>query len=111
MTSQDVVVGNRTTLNVVLATETTLMDEIVVVGYGTQRVKDLTSSISTVKSEELVRTPAAQAMQALQGKVAGLQVVSSGSPGSSPTIRVRGIGSYGRTMKRLCMANGCVIET
>ena len=94
MVTQYIYVGNRTTIDVVLATQTTLMDEVVVIGYGTQRVKDLTSSISTVKSEELVRTPAAQAMQALQGKVAGLQVVSSGSPGSSPTIRVRGIGSY-----------------
>jgi TonB-linked SusC/RagA family outer membrane protein len=94
MITQNIYVGNRTTLDVVLTTQTTLMDEVVVIGYGTQRVKDLTSSISTVKSEELVKTPAAQAMQALQGKVAGLQVVSSGSPGSSPTIRVRGIGSY-----------------
>ncbi|HWR75485.1 MAG TPA: SusC/RagA family TonB-linked outer membrane protein, partial [Bacteroidales bacterium] len=87
-------VGNRTTIDVALLTETTMMEEVVVVGYGTQRVKDLTSSISTVKSEELTRTPASQAMQALQGKVAGLQVVTSGSPGASPTIRVRGIGSY-----------------
>lgn len=94
MSTQNIAVGNRTTINVTLTTETTLMDEVVVVGYGTQRVKDLTSSISTVKSEDLAKTPAAQAMQALQGKVAGLQIVSSGSPGASPTIRVRGIGSY-----------------
>lgn len=94
MSTQTIPVGNRTMINVTLVTETTLMNEVVVVGYGTQRVKDLTSSISTVKSEDLAKTPAAQAMQALQGKVAGLQVVSSGSPGASPTIRVRGIGSY-----------------
>lgn len=94
MSTQAIAVGNRTTINVTLMTETTLMDEVVVVGYGTQRVKDLTSSISTVKSEDLAKTPAAQAMQALQGKIAGLQVVTSGSPGASPTIRVRGIGSY-----------------
>jgi TonB-linked SusC/RagA family outer membrane protein len=93
-TTLKVGVGNRTTIDVKLLTETTMMEEVVVVGYGTQRVKDLTSSISTVKSEELTRTPASQAMQALQGKVAGLQVVTSGSPGASPTIRVRGIGSY-----------------
>ena len=93
-TTLKVGVGNRTTIDVQLLTETTMMEEVVVVGYGTQRVKDLTSSISTVKSEELTRTPASQAMQALQGKVAGLQVVTSGSPGASPTIRVRGIGSY-----------------
>jgi len=94
MSTQTIPVGNRTTINVTLMTETTIMDEVVVVGYGTQRVKDLTSSISTVKSEDLAKTPAGQAMQALQGKVAGLQVVASGSPGASPTIRVRGIGSY-----------------
>lgn len=94
MTTRNIRVGNSTTIDVALQTETTLMDEVVVVGYGTQRVKDLTSSISTLKSEDLAKTPAAQAMQALQGKVAGLQVVSSGSPGASPTIRVRGIGSY-----------------
>ena len=93
-TTLKVGVGNRTTIDVTMLTETTMMEEVVVVGYGTQRVKDLTSSISTVKSEELTRTPASQAMQALQGKVAGLQVVTSGSPGASPTIRVRGIGSY-----------------
>jgi TonB-linked SusC/RagA family outer membrane protein len=70
------------------------VEEVVVVGYGTQKVKDLTSSISTIKSEDLVKTPSGQAMQSLQGKVAGLQVVSNGGPGNSPTIRVRGIGSY-----------------
>jgi len=93
-TTQYVGVGNKTTIDVKLLTETTMMEEVVVVGYGTQKVKDLTSAISTVKSEELAKTPSGQAMQALQGKVAGLQVVSSGGPGSSPTIRVRGIGSY-----------------
>ena len=92
--TQEVVANNKTTVNVVLVESTELVDEVVVVGYGTQKVKDLTSSIATVKSQELARTPSGQAMQALQGKVAGLQVVSNGGPGNSPTIRVRGIGSY-----------------
>lgn len=94
MTTQEVPVNNRTTINVVMHESTEFVDEVVVVGYGTQKVKDLTSSISTVKSEDLAKTPAGQVMQALQGKVAGLQVVSKGAPGDSPTIRVRGIGSY-----------------
>lgn len=94
MASQTFAVGTRTVINVTMTTATTLMDEVVVVGYGTQKVKDLTSSISTVKSEDLLRTPSGQALQALQGKVAGLQVVTNGAPGNSPTIRVRGIGSY-----------------
>ncbi|MFA5329891.1 MAG: TonB-dependent receptor [Prolixibacteraceae bacterium] len=92
--TQEFEVNSRTTIDVQLKEQTIGVDEVVVVGYGTQKVKDLTSSISTVKSEELVKTPSGQAMQALQGKVAGLQVVSNGGPGNSPTIRVRGIGSY-----------------
>ena len=71
-----------------------LLFELVLNLTSLQKVKDLTSSISTLKSEELAKTPSSQAMQALQGKVAGLQVVSSGAPGDSPTIRLRGIGSY-----------------
>lgn len=94
MASQNISVGNRLTIDIKLLSETTMMDEVVVVGYGTQRVKDLTSSITTVKAEELTKSLGGQVMQALQGKVAGLQVVNTGAPGNSPTIRVRGIGSY-----------------
>lgn len=94
MQTQEISVDGRTTINVQLNEQSFDVEEVVVVGYGTQKVKDMTSSIATVKSEDLVKTPSGQAMQALQGKVAGLQVVSTGAPGSSPTIRVRGIGSY-----------------
>lgn len=92
--SAEIPVDGKTTINHQLEEQAFDVEEVVVVGYGTQKVKDLTSSIATVKSEDLIKTPAGQAMQALQGKVAGLQVVSTGSPGNSPTIRVRGIGSY-----------------
>ena len=94
MQTQEIPVNNHSTINVQLKEQSFNVEEVVVVGYGTQKVKDLTSSISTIKSEDLVKTPAGQAMQSLQGKVAGLQVVSNGAPGNSPTIRVRGIGSY-----------------
>ncbi|MEZ5071296.1 MAG: TonB-dependent receptor plug domain-containing protein [Bacteroidales bacterium] len=57
-------------------------------------MKDLTSSIATVKSEDIAKTPAGSLMQAMQGKVAGMQVVSSGGPGGTPTVRIRGIGSF-----------------
>jgi len=92
--SQEVPVEGRSTINIQLSEAVVDLDEVVVVGYGTLVVKDLTSSIATVKPEDLAKTPTGQAMQALQGKVAGLQVVSSGGPGDAPTIRVRGIGSY-----------------
>ena len=89
-----VVVGAENNYNVQLSFGSVALEEVVVVGYGTQRTKDLTSSITTIKSEDIVKTPSSQAMQALQGKVAGMQIVSSGTPGSGPTVRIRGIGSY-----------------
>lgn len=91
---QTVAVQGRSVINVRMTQDMLDIEEVVVVGYGTLSVRDLTSAIATVKADELERTPSGQAMQALQGKVAGMQVVSSGAPGESPTIRVRGIGSY-----------------
>ncbi|MEM9648315.1 MAG: TonB-dependent receptor [Bacteroidota bacterium] len=92
--AMEIPVDSRTAINVSLQEDTQLLDEVVVVGYGTQKKADLTGSITTVKSEDIVRTPSGAAMQSLQGKVAGLQVVSSGAPGTGPTIRVRGLGSF-----------------
>ena len=91
--TQSVVITSDS-LEITMQTNTTNLSEVVVVGYGSMKVKDLTSSITTVNSEEIQKTPTSQVMQALQGKVAGLQVVSSGAPGEAPTIRVRGVGSY-----------------
>jgi TonB-dependent starch-binding outer membrane protein SusC len=87
-------VGARATVDFGLEADVTSLDEVVVVGYGTQREKDLTSAITTIRSEEISKTPSGQAMQALQGKVPGVQIVSSGAPGDEPTVRVRGIGSF-----------------
>ena len=89
----EIPVGDRTNIEVSLEVSLTDLEELVVVGYGKQRERDLTSSIVTVESEEITKTPAGQIMQALQGKVAGVQIISSGEPGSSPTVRVRGLGS------------------
>lgn len=87
-------VNGQTNINVSLEENTQALEEVVVIGYGEMKSKDLTSAITTVKAEEISATPTASPMQALQGKVAGLQVVNNGSPGQGPTIRVRGIGSY-----------------
>lgn len=94
MLTQEEPVNGRTTIHITLQEDVQALEEVVVIGYGTSKVKDLTSSITTIKPEEIMKTPASQPMSALQGKVPGLQIVSSGSPGSSPTVRVRGIGSY-----------------
>lgn len=95
--TQVIPVGDKTNIEVALETSSQSLDEVVVVGYGTTRKKDLTSAITTVHAEEIVKAPSGQAMQALQGKVPGLQVVSAGAPGASPTVRVRGIGSFPTT--------------
>lgn len=89
-----VVLSAERYLELQLEVDSEILEEIVVVGYGTQRAKDLTSSITTIKADDIARTPNGQAMQSLQGKVAGVQIVSSGTPGSGPSVRVRGVGSY-----------------
>lgn len=92
--SKEIILGSQTLLNVALSDSQELLDEVVVIGYGSQKTRDLTSAISTVDGEDLLKTPNSQAMQALQGRVPGVQIVSSGTPGTGPTVRIRGVGSY-----------------
>lgn len=92
--SQDVAVAGRTVINVVLEDDNELLNEVVVVGYGIAKSKDLTGAITSVKAEELISTPVASPMGALQGKMPGVQVVNSGDPGTTPTVRIRGIGAF-----------------
>ncbi|WP_166335751.1 SusC/RagA family TonB-linked outer membrane protein [Sphingobacterium chungjuense] len=87
------VTAGDTVLNVLLEDGNQTLEEIVVVGYGTQRQRNLTTAVATVRADDIVKTPAAQPMQALQGRVPGLQIVSSGAPGASPTVRLRGVTS------------------
>jgi len=91
---QAIQVESRNEINVALQQAVTELEEVVAIGYGSAKRKDLTSSISTINSEDISKTPTADALQSLQGKVSGVEIVSSGAPGSSPTVRVRGIGSY-----------------
>lgn len=86
-------VSGQTTINVQLAEMAFDMDEVVVIGYGTAAVKDLTGSVSVVKADDITRQPVPNIGQALQGKVSGIQVSSNGAPGSAPTIRIRGLGT------------------
>ena len=86
-------VSGRAVINVTLQASTQVLDQVVVVGYGTQRKRDLTGSISTIKGEELAKLPATNPVSSLQGKVAGLTVSNSGRAGSSPVVRIRGVNS------------------
>ena len=95
-TMQEIVVGSNSTINITLAGSASQMDNIVVVGYGTQRKIDVTGSVSQVRGEEISKQPVMNPVSGLQGKVAGVQITNSGAPGSSPQIRIRGVGTvYG----------------
>lgn len=92
---QEIPLGGRSRLEITLNEALNQLDEIVVVGYGVQRKSDLTGSVSTIKSEELVSVPTQSVGQALQGKVAGLQITpQSGAPGADAIFRIRGTGSF-----------------
>ena len=94
--AKEVTVGTKSTINVTLAASENLLNEVVVVGYGSQKKSDLTGSVATVSGRDIVKTTVAGVDQALQGRVAGVTVTSnSGSPGSGVTVRVRGIGTVG----------------
>jgi len=91
--TETIEIGNRSEFNVVLESETTQLQEIVVVGYGVQKKSDITGATANIKGEELFKQPVLTATQAIQGKLAGVQIISSGQPGASPQIRMRGIST------------------
>jgi TonB-linked SusC/RagA family outer membrane protein len=94
----EIPVGNQTIIDVVLKVESTGLDEIVVIGYGTVRKSDLTGAVSSVKAADLTKITSLNPEQSLQGKVSGVQVTStSGAPGAAPVIRVRGVGTFNNT--------------
>jgi TonB-dependent starch-binding outer membrane protein SusC len=91
--SQEVQVNSQSVINIKLTQSTRNLDQVVVVGYGSQRKIDVTGSVAHVKGDELIKQPVLTATQALQGKVAGVQVISSGDPGTAPQVIIRGTGS------------------
>lgn len=95
MKTQEVIPGNKTVINVVLEPESIDVDEVVVVGYGTQKKRDLTGSIASVDNKAIEQRQAVNVFDALQGAAAGVQVSSvSGAPGASNTIQIRGASTF-----------------
>lgn len=92
--TQEVAVGNQTYLTIALREDTQALEEVVVVGYGTQKKANLTGSVSVIETNDLASRPFATTSTALQGVAPGVTITnSSGAPGSAGTIRVRGIGT------------------
>ena len=103
----EIPVKNRTTINTKLIDDTNNLDEVVVVGYGTKSRKNITGAISSVKGEEIAKMPVQNVAQALQGRVAGMQVtMSDGTPGSEPTLRIRGGTSITQSNEPLYVVDG-----
>lgn len=93
-TSQEIAVAGRTRLDITFAEDANLIEQVVVVGYGTQRKSDLTGAVGTVKAKDLERIATGSIEQALQGKIAGVYVSpASGEPGAGAVIRIRGTGT------------------
>ncbi|GHN02736.1 SusC/RagA family TonB-linked outer membrane protein [Cytophagales bacterium WSM2-2] len=108
--TQTVEIGQRAVIDIVLESEATQLQEVVVVGYGVQKKSDITGATATVKGEELYKQPVLTATQAIQGKVAGVQIISSGQPGTSPQIRVRGVSSAFGGVNTLYVVDGVLTD-
>jgi TonB-linked SusC/RagA family outer membrane protein len=93
MESQEITIGKSTQINVILVQSSIGLDEVVVVGYGTQKRATVTGAISSVTSDKITALPSAGLDQALQGRAAGVTVINNGAPGFESTIRIRGIST------------------
>ena len=106
MTMQEIVIGNQSTLNVMLAEATIGLKEVVAIGYGLARKRDLTGSIVSVNGEAVKTSPDNNPIKGLQGKVPGLVVTNTGGAGSSPTIRIRGVATVNASTNPLYVVDG-----
>lgn len=108
--AQEVSVGNQTTFSITLKEDAKSLEQVVVVGYGTQKRSEITGSVSTIDAKEITSTPVLRVEQALQGRAAGVQVTqNSGSPGSSLNVRVRGVGTVNNS-DPLYVVDGIPVE-
>jgi TonB-dependent starch-binding outer membrane protein SusC len=105
--TQEVNIGNRTTVNVTLESDVTALGEVIVTGYGTQPKREVTGAVSSVKGETIQNLPMQSFDRALQGRAAGVQVRSSnGLPGGAVNIRIRGVGSINAGNEPLFIVDG-----
>ena len=109
--TQVVPLGSSSVLNIIMEYDDTLLDEIVVIGYGTQKRKNLTGAISKVKNENLDKIAVSRVDDALTGQVSGVNIqATEGEAGSDPTIRVRGTGSITSSSSPLIVVDGIVVD-
>jgi len=98
MKTQEIAAGSKAAINVEMTEEAIGLEEVVAVGYGTQKKMNLTGSVVKVDAEELAKQTVTSAAQAIQGRAPGVEVVrNSGAPGAGATVRIRGLGTFGNT--------------
>jgi TonB-linked SusC/RagA family outer membrane protein len=107
---QQVSVGKADKYDFRLEVDALLMEEAVVVGYGTQKAKDLTAPIVNVKGDELNKQISGSAISALQGKASGVRIIQSGAPGAAPAVTIRGTGSIGSYATPLYVVDGVFVD-
>lgn len=110
MESIEIPVNGKNKINAVLAENSTQLDEVVVVGYGTARKRDLTGSIVSISGEDIKNAPAANPIRALQGKVPGLDIMNSGAAGGGATIRLRGVATINASTSPLYVVDGMFVD-
>ncbi|WP_044123360.1 SusC/RagA family TonB-linked outer membrane protein [Hallella bergensis] len=97
-TDREIAVRGRAIIEQIqLTADDNILEQVVVVGYGTQKKADLTGSVSVVNADELKKTSNSNISTMLEGKVPGVQITTDGQPGADPSVRIRGIGSFGST--------------
>lgn len=112
MKTQEIPVSGKSRIDVQLQDDALALEEVVVIGYGTARRKDLTGSVATVNADALAAVPVANATEALQGKMAGVQITTTeGSPDATMSIRVRGGGSITQSNEPLFIVDGFPVES
>ena len=108
--TKEVLVGSQNTIDVILGESASALGEVVLVGYGSTKKQDVTGAITRIKAEEIVKQPALTPTQSLQGKAAGVQIISSGAPGSSPIVRIRGTGTVQGGRDPIYVVDGIITD-
>ncbi|PSG90029.1 SusC/RagA family TonB-linked outer membrane protein [Aurantibacter aestuarii] len=107
---QNITVASNKSYNIILKEDVSALDEVLIVGYGTQKKAILTSSVAQIKGEELSKEPVLNATQALQGKASGVQVVASDAPGQASTVIIRGLGTVQGGRDPLYVVDGILTD-
>ncbi len=109
--TQEVLVDGRTTINFTMLEETTTLDELVVVGYGVQKKSDVTGALTRVDADQIKAMPVQDALQAMQGRTAGVDITTNQRPGQTGSIKIRGIRSLNADQDPLYVVDGMIIQS